>query len=408
MIHGMHTRQTIKHKLPQEGRLLLPVELGGSLCHPVLDFVQREVDALDSQVGWVRVHGGKRVVVGGNAERRSGGWIGVLDAAVAGLAHVIRPDQEHSPSSEESEEEPEHGSPDVPVSSARNAAQHHEHNGEVAAEHLQGEDEGGEVHLGRHEVVDDHCHRAVGTALPRITPRLNLGEPLLAGSLDRYGVSRVLLDLISHVGREALLPANACGRFVVGIYDKPFGRQFLSESESSFKISVEKPLAAGLARKKKPHFGLKLPLDSSGEDNRGAMLEANETIPSLSEFTAQSDFPRLWVHAEPDLQEPTRTLCYVEVLHLRRLRFSEFGPDACIRLLAKHLSGDFATGIDFCSSRALWVHVAAPSQALVQVLLIDARQGGDALTVVGGELFWHAPHLSDSLAAVNRFARNDS
>lgn len=49
----------------------------------------RNVESMNTTVGLIAVHVSEVRLVGGNAEQRSGGWIGVLDAALIGLGHVI-------------------------------------------------------------------------------------------------------------------------------------------------------------------------------------------------------------------------------------------------------------------------------------------------------------------------------
>lgn len=93
-------------------------------------------------------------------------------------------------------------------------------------------------------------------------------------------------------------------------------------------------------------------------------------------------------------------------LLLGALGLDQLGPDAGERFLAQHLPRQLALGFILCPTRPLRVHVAPTGEALVQVLFIDARQHGEALAVVRGQLVCHARHLSESLGDVKLFARD--
>jgi hypothetical protein len=82
-------------------------------------------------------------------------------------------------------------------------------------------------------------------------------------------------------------------------------------------------------------------------------------------------------------------------------------PDACIGLLAQHLPRDFAVAGDFSGESVGRVHVSAPSEALVQILNIDAGKGGKALTVFGCKWLEHSPILAIRYRFDKRFAKYD-
>lgn len=74
---------------------------------------------------------------------------------------------------------------------------------------------------------------------------------------------------------------------------------------------------------------------------------------------------------------------------LNRRQVGQVGPDALPRLLAKHLPRDCSVRIDLDAARLGWVHVTAPCQALVQVLLVDAELFSPFAPLGGGELLVH-------------------
>lgn len=63
--------------------------------------------------------------------------------------------------------------------------------------------------------------------------------------------------------------------------------------------------------------------------------------------------------------------------HLLGGGWGQLGPDSGPSLLAKHLSRDLPTGGSLDAARFRRVHVAAPGQALIQVLLVHAHFGGN-------------------------------
>lgn len=88
-----------------------------------------------------------------------------------------------------------------------------------------------------------------------------------------------------------------------------------------------------------------------------------------------------------------------------RLHFNQIRPNARVGLLAQHLPRHFAIAVDLGLQRCSGIHVPSSRQALIEVLLIDASEAGDALPKFWGELLLHALYLSDSLEDCKRFAR---
>jgi hypothetical protein len=304
----MHTRQTLDHQLPQEGGLLLAVELGGGLRHPVFDFVERKVDALDAEVGRVCVHGVEGVGVGGNAGRTSGGWVCAFDAAVAGLADLLVSPVDRSAASQVAKQ------------------QDHEPDGEEGVEHGSALRKEVPADLDEREAHQEQDIRAMHSALVR-------------GSASRakHGHSEVL--------HRSLLQRQA---------EQANARQHKAERSND-------PLVLHVA-----------------ENGQNRAEEGYED----GEKAGHSGLGFL----------------------LAWLGRNQFGPDAGVGLLAQHLPRQFALRIDLGAARALWIHVSAPGQALIEVLLIDARQSGEALAVVGVQLICHDAHLSESLGVVKLFA----
>jgi hypothetical protein len=79
---------------------------------------------------------------------------------------------------------------------------------------------------------------------------------------------------------------------------------------------------------------------------------------------------------------------------------AKLGPDASPRFLAKHLSREQAVTLSLYSTGLCRIHVPAPGDALVQVLLMYADLLGNLSALFGGKLCAHSQHLSDSLDAL--------
>lgn len=72
----------------------------------------------------------------------------------------------------------------------------------------------------------------------------------------------------------------------------------------------------------------------------------------------------------------------------------QFGPDEIPIALAKHLPGQFAIGLKLDATSLLRSHVPAASQALVQVLLVDAVFARQLSTACGRNFYSHAHILA--------------
>ena len=70
----------------------------------------------------------------------------------------------------------------------------------------------------------------------------------------------------------------------------------------------------------------------------------------------------------------------------RAATFSKFGPDDGVGLLAKHCPGQLAFGLSLQLAGSAGVHVSAPREALIEVLLIDANKFGKLPPAFGGNL----------------------
>lgn len=70
--------------------------------------------------------------------------------------------------------------------------------------------------------------------------------------------------------------------------------------------------------------------------------------------------------------------------------FGQLGPDASPGFLAQHLPRDLPRGFRFNTARLGWVHVTAPSEALVQVLLMHTHLCGDLAAYFWSDLASHS------------------
>lgn len=74
--------------------------------------------------------------------------------------------------------------------------------------------------------------------------------------------------------------------------------------------------------------------------------------------------------------------------HSSRLKF---GPDGCEGPLANHLPSDLAAAFALDALGLNWPHVSAPSEALIEVLLVQLQGSSKLLAASGGDFLGHAP-----------------